>query len=101
DHFIDKLIPPDSPGDRDHLHVGRHSRDEVRCVELSQLGFAAAASQDGHMIYIGVLDHRIERVVSAAGLKFMRIWSSHNRTKSVSAPVPASFCACLLMAFLR
>jgi hypothetical protein len=29
-HFVDKLIPPDSPGDRDHLHVGRHSRNQMR-----------------------------------------------------------------------
>jgi hypothetical protein len=32
------------------------------CVKLSQLGFAAAASQDGDMIYGGVLHHRIEEV---------------------------------------
>ena len=43
----------------------------MRCVKLPQLGFAGAASQDGHMIYVGVLRHRIERVLSAAGLKFM------------------------------
>jgi hypothetical protein len=43
----------------------------MRCVELSQLGFSAAARQHRNMIDVGVLDHRGEHVLGAAGFKFM------------------------------
>jgi hypothetical protein len=62
---------PDGSRDRDHLHVRGHSRDEMRRVEFSQLGFATAAGQHRNMIDVGVLDHRGERVFGATGLKFM------------------------------
>src|SRR5690349_7890926 len=67
DHLVDKLVAPDGSGDRDHLHVGGHSWDEMRCAELSQLGFFTAARQHRNMIDVGVLDHRGERVLGAAG----------------------------------
>jgi hypothetical protein len=53
------------------------------------------------MIYVGILDHGIERVVSAAGLKFMPDMVFPQPHQVGVRPVPASFGACLLMAFPR
>jgi len=69
--LIDKLVAADSAGDRHHLHVGRHFRDEMGRVELLQRRFAAAAGQHWNVIDIGVFDHRIERIISAPGHEFM------------------------------
>jgi len=38
---------------------------------MSQLGLAAAARQHGDVIDIGILDHRLERLIGIAGRKFM------------------------------
>src|ERR1051325_8013986 len=38
-----------------HFHIGRHLRDEVGRIELSQFGFAAAARHNRAGIDIGIL----------------------------------------------
>ena len=71
DQLLDQLIAADGARQRGHRQIGRHFRDEMRGVELVQLGLPGAAGQHRDVVNVGVVDHRGDRFVRVVGLELV------------------------------